>query len=62
MAIDVFIGMNRGDALPAVVQSSSTTSKTLELQIDKAAWPDRGQLLASIEFLVDKLLQSYWPA
>lgn len=60
MAIDVFIGIAKGEQAPT--QSTSTTSKAMELQFDKAVWTDRGQALAALRTIEQQLIKTNWPA
>jgi hypothetical protein len=62
MAINQYIGMNRGDTEFSIVQSGSTTSKSLELTWDTAQWPDRAQFLAALQAIEDAVVKSSWPA
>lgn len=60
MAIDVFIGIAKGEQV--ATQAASTTSKAMELQLDKAVWTDRGQALAALRTIEQQIIKSNWPA
>jgi len=61
MAINYWVGLNRGETQENAVAQNTDPTKQLEISWDAAQWPDRGQFFAQLEMLENRIIQLNWP-
>lgn len=56
-----FFGANKGQQKTDIVQSSSTQSKSIELNVDLAAGMDKNEVLIKLKELEEYIIENIWP-